>query len=901
MSDEVKDLPEENENGELIDTTEDQIELPEQYKNQFGTIIPTSMVQEMEKSYLDYAMSVIVSRALPDVRDGLKPVHRRILYAMKGLSLHHNTAYKKSARIVGEVLGKYHPHGDTAVYDALVRLAQDFSMRYPLIDGQGNFGSVDGDSAAAMRYTEARMSAITEELLVDLDKETVGFAENFDGSTKEPTVLPAKLPNLLLMGADGIAVGMATKIPPHNLNEVCDAVINLIEKGKATKPELEKDPEDLEEYLESCPADTLTGEFESEATVEDLLEFIQGPDFPTGGIIYDWSSIKEAYVTGKGRIVTRGVADIEESKNGKFKIVITELPYQVNKARLVSKIADLVKNKKIEGISDLRDESDRQGMRVVVILKRDAKPKSVLNNLFKYTQLQDTFSANVVALNSDGSPQLMNLKMILNQYVMHRQLVVIRRSQYELRTARARAHILEGLLIALDHLDEVISIIRNSPDAETAKERLMGKFELSELQAVAILDMQLRKLAALERKKIEDEYKAIKQRIGELVKLLTNPKAVLQVISDELMQLKDKYGDERRTKVVKSKIGEFSEQDLVASEDAIVAVTKSGYIKRMPLSTYRSQRRGGQGVSGMTTKQEDSLAYLLTANTHDNMLIFSNLGKVYKLKVYEIPEGSRQAKGQAVINLINLSQGETIKAIVTASDQLTEIQDKYILLATRNGMVKKTSIKDFQNIRTNGIIAIVLKDGDELVWGDMTDGDRHIILISHDGKSIRFAESDIRATARDTQGVRGMKLKPDDFVIAAESISANPQRPEDKRRKFFHDLLLISERGIGKRTATDDYPQQKRGGQGVMAAKLSPKTGKIACALLVTQKNNEIIITTTKAQVIKLPLRNIPQLKRPTQGVILMRMADSEDKVSAVTSTKEEENQEDSEVLLTTN
>lgn len=883
MSQEENNPITEESEEELIE--EDQVELPEKYTNKFGTIIPTSMVQEMEKSYLDYAMSVIVSRALPDVRDGLKPVHRRILFAMKGLNLAHTSAYKKSARIVGEVLGKYHPHGDTAVYDALVRLAQDFSMRYPLVDGQGNFGSVDGDSPAAMRYTEARMAAITEQLLVDLDKNTVPFSENFDGSTQEPQVLPAKLPNLLLMGADGIAVGMATKIPPHNLNEVADALISLIKNGRA---ELQStNSEYTEEFLESCPAGDLTGEFTSDSTIEDLLEHIQGPDFPTGGIIFDWNSIKEAYISGKGKIVTRAVADIEENNKGRFQIIVTELPYQVNKARLVAKIADLVRNKKISGIADLRDESDRQGMRVVIILKRDARPKSVLNNLYKYTQLQDTFSANMVALNSQGSPQLMNLKTILNEYVAHRQLVVVRRAQHELKSLRARAHILEGLLIALDHLDEVISIIRNSPDADVAKERLMKNFKLTDIQAVAILDMQLRKLAALERKKIEDEYKAIKEQIKELVALLTNPTSILNVITDELEGLKSKFGDERRTKLVKGKIGEINEEDLVASEDNIIAVTETGYIKRMPLNTYRSQRRGGQGVSGMTTKAEDSLAYLITANTHDNMLLFSNLGKVYKLKVYEIPEGTRQAKGQAIINLINLSQGETIKAIVTSSDKLEEIKDNYIILATKNGLIKKTSVKEFQNIRTSGIISIILKDNDELVWGDLTDGRQHVLLVSYLGKSIRFKESDVRATARDTQGVRGILLKGEDYVVAAESIPEKAKKPDDGRRKFFHDLLIVTEKGIGKRTPVDEYPMQKRGGQGVMVAKLSPKTGNLACARIVTQVDKEAVITTSGAQVIKLPLRNIPQLKRPTQGVILMRMGKRTDYISAVTTLKD--------------
>ncbi len=895
MSDDNQKPTTENEEVQenLLEEEVEAEEIKQPYQTKFGHIIPTSMVQEMEKSYLDYAMSVIVSRALPDVRDGLKPVHRRILFAMKELNLTKKSSYKKSARIVGEVLGKYHPHGDTAVYDALVRLAQDFSIRYPLIDGQGNFGSVDGDSAAAMRYTEARLEAITAELLEDLDKNTVNFVDNFDGSLQQPTVLPAKLPNLLLMGADGIAVGMATKIPPHNLSEIVDATTHLIKNGSAqhdpenAPPKLPTEKNELEKHLEDCDPKTLIGKFDSEATIDDLLEHIQGPDFPTGGIIYDWQAIKEVYATGKGKVVTRAKTEIVETKGGKFRIVITEIPYQVNKARLVAKIADLVKNKKITGISNLRDESDRKGMSIVIELKRDARPKAVLNNLFKYTPLQDTFSANIVALNPDGAPKIMNLKTILSHYVVHRQLVVTRRAQNELKTARARAHILEGLLIALDNLDEVINIIRNSPDADTAKTRLMDNFKLTEIQATAILDMQLRKLAALERKKIEDEYKAIQETIKGLVELLTSTDKILAVISQELAQLKEKYGDERRTKLVKGKIGEFNEEDLIAPEENIIAVTETGYIKRMPLGTYKSQRRGGQGVSGMTTKQEDALKYLITANTHDNMLIFTNTGKVFKLKVFEVPEGSRQAKGQAIINLINITQGETIQAIITNSDKLAESQDQFILLATRKGLVKKTSVKEFQNIRQTGIIAITLKDNDELVWGNLTDGKDHIILVSHHGKSIRFSEKDIRATARDTQGVRGILLKADDFVVAAESLNPQQQKPADGRKKFFRDFLIITQKGIGKRTPVTEYPVQKRGGQGVKVANLSPKTGNVACAQIVTQKDIEVVITTTKAQVIKLPLRNIPQLKRPTQGVILMRLGKTDDQVSAAATISE--------------
>ncbi len=883
MSDpiEPKNKPEEleEENGEDLFSTE-VIDSPH------GQIKPIQITKEMEKSYLDYAMSVIVSRALPDVRDGLKPVHRRILYAMKGLSLTHSAAHKKCARIVGEVLGKYHPHGDSAVYGALVRLAQDFSVRYPLVDGHGNFGSVDGDSAAAMRYTEARMSKITQELLTDIDKNTVDFVDNFDGSESEPTVLPANLPNLLLMGGDGIAVGMATKIPPHNLAEVVDATTTLIDS--AQRKEGEKTTKQTEEEISKADPKDLLGSFDFDSSIDDLLKHIKGPDFPTGSIMYDWESIREAYVTGKGRIVQRAVAEIEEDKKGRFHIIITEIPYQVNKAKLVSKIADLVRKKKVDGISDLRDESDRHGMRVVVDLKRDAKPKSVLNNLYKYTQLQDTFSANMVALNSDGTPQLMSLKTILTEYIRHRQLVITRRSQHELLAARHRAHILEGLLVALNNLDDVIDTIRKSKDVDTARTNLMKKFKLSEIQATAILDMQLRRLAALERQKIEDEYKAIKARIDFLVDLLNNPVKVLSTVSEELKEIKEKYKDARRTKLVKGKLGEFNEEDLIAPEENIIAITESGYIKRMPLDTYRSQRRGGKGVVGMKTKDEDPVAKILTANTHDNMLIFTNFGKVFKLKVFDLPEGSRQAKGTNIINLINIDQNELVQSIITASSKLEDIKDQFITLATKKGLVKKTPIKLFQNIRVSGIIAIQLNDGDELVWGNVTNGKKDIILITHLGKSIRFGETQIRPTSRDTKGVKGISLKKDDYVMAVRQLEPNPNKPEDKRKKFFHDLMIITQKGYGKRTPFDQYPTQNRGGQGVKVANLTPKTGNIAAALSVNQNVDQVLITTIEAQVIKLPLKNIPQLKRPTQGVILMRFGKKGDGVVAAATIEKE-------------
>lgn len=842
----------------------------------YGTVKPVSITQEMERSYLDYAMSVIVSRALPDVRDGLKPVHRRILFAMHDMGLTAASAYKKSARIVGEVLGKYHPHGDTAVYDALVRLAQHFSMRYPLVDGQGNFGSIDGDSAAAMRYTEARLSKISSQLLLDLDKKTVNFIDNFDGSQQEPVVLPALLPNLLLMGSDGIAVGMATKIPPHNLYEVIDALTHLIKTGQSPNPTLAADAN-----VATLDPARLVGHFASDASIDSLLEHINGPDFPTGGIMYDWSSIKEIYHLGKGKVIIRARASIEEDKAGKLQIIVTEIPYQVNKSKLVARIATLVKDKKLVGIADIRDESDREGLRIAIDLKRDARPKALLNSLYQYTELQINFSANMVALNSQGVPQLMNLKTILTEYVRHRQLVVARRSQSELLSALDRAHILEGLLIALDHLDEVIDLIRKSPDADIAKERLMTTFKLSDLQATAILDMQLRRLAALERKKIEDEYAAIKAKIDYLTGLLKNPQAILDLITSELADLKTKFKDKRRTQLVKSSLKDFSEEDLIPAEDVVITVTETGYIKRMPPSSYRSQHRGGKGVSGMTTKEDDTIKHILSSNTHDNLLIFTNRGKVFKLKVFELPTGSRQAKGQAIINLINVEPQEEIQSIISLSSKLAELKDKYITLATRSGLVKKTAVSEFQNIRTSGIIAIVLNQGDELVWGDITSGNRDVLLITKAGKSIRFPESQIKSTARDTKGVKGISLAASDYVVSVEAIDSQVVRPEDKRKKFFRDLLVITEKGMGKRTPMEEYPRQNRAGQGVKVMNLSTKTGKLAVAMAVDQTVDQIIITTKAAQTIKLTLNAIPQLKRPTQGVILIRPAKAADTVSA--------------------
>ena len=861
-------------------------------KTDYGLVKQVPITTEMERSYLDYAMSVIVARALPDVRDGLKPVHRRILYTMKGLGLTKGSSYKKTARIVGEVLGKYHPHGDMAVYDALVRLAQDFSMRYRLVDGQGNFGSIDGDPPAAMRYTEARMERITAEILADLEKDTVNFMDNFDGSQTEPTVLPAKVPNLLLMGSDGIAVGMATKIPPHNLTEVCDALIELIEKETKVNRLTGQKVEKLSDLATTDPL-LLAGEFNSDATIEDLLKFIKGPDFPTGGIIYDAQTIAEVYATGRGSIVCRGVAAIEETKTGRYQIIITQIPYQVNKARLVAKIADLVKQKRIEGIADLRDESDRDGLRVAVDLKKDSVPKAVLNQLYKYTELQTTFPANIVALTSHGIPQLMNLKTILSEFVRHRQTVVVRRSQFDLKVANARNHILEGLLKAIDILDEVISAIRKSKDADEAKLSLISKFGFSELQAIAILEMQLKKLAALERQKLVAEYESIKLMIKKLTALLSDPKNILAEIISEMNYLKETYGDGRKTRVIKGKIGEFSDLDLVPQEEVIIIITETGYIKRMPSDIYRSQRRGGKGVKGMETKEEDAISTILTANTHDDILFFTNLGKVYRLKAYELPSGGRLAKGQAIVNLLNLSQNESIRSTLALPQPSSIIHNpssiKFIIAATKHGLIKKTSIDLYANIKTSGLIAIDLRDGDELIKVMASSTDDHILLATYHGKAIRFSEKDVRPTGRDTQGVKGIEMGKDDQLLSMTVLPTTTLNSTDKRRKVFRELLVVTEKGIGKRTAISEYPIQNRGGQGVKVAAINDKTGNVAAAILATDLDEFIVITTSKAQAIKLPLKNIPVLKRPTQGVILVRLSDKKDFVAAVATIEKED------------
>ena len=826
---------------------------------EIGNLKQTEITKEVKRAYLDYAMSVIVSRALPDVRDGLKPVHRRILFALHELNLTHSAKYAKSAKIVGEVMGKYHPHGDMPIYDALVRLAQDFSMRYPLVDGQGNFGSVDGDPPAAMRYTEARLAAISGEMLADLDKETVNHSPNFDATLNEPNFLPAKLPNLLLMGSEGIAVGMATKIPPHNLGELIDAITFMIGKTKTTAP---------------GKSFSLT----SNATVDELLEFIKGPDFPTAGAIYDFNEIKNVYTTGRGRIIMRGKAEIEDIGNGKSAIIITELPYQVNKALMVARIAELAREKKIEGISDLRDESDRHGTRVVVELKRDTAPKKVLNNLFKHTSLQTSFPANVVAL-VNGTPQTLNLKTILEEYLRHRYSVVTKRSEFELRQAKARLHILEGLKIAVDHIDAVIKTIRESKTQEDAKKNLMVKFKLSDIQATAILDMQLRRLAALERQKIEDELIMVKETIDYLEDLLSHPEKILGVIKQELKVLKEKFADPRRTKVYKSKVGEFSEEDLIPNEPTVITITNTGYIKRQSLSSFRVQHRGGKGVRGMTTKEEDGILNIRYAQTHDNILFFTNRGKVYQLRAFEIAESQRTSKGTAIVNLINVEGDEKVESFINykVGKATDEFPYKYVFLTTCKGTVKKTALTEFENIRRNGIIAIKLDKGDELAWSNLTEGDNDVILTTKEGKAIRFSEKSVRSLGRATSGVRGIKIKDQDQVIGMDIIN--------KRDKA--DLLTIMENGLGKKSPVTQFRGQSRGGQGVKVAKVTPKTGKVAFAQVIRPTHTTCIMTSRRGQVVKLELSQIPRHSRNTQGVKLMRFSDSADKVTSATCVEE--------------
>jgi DNA gyrase subunit A len=824
-----------------------------------GKLEHIDLSKEAQKAYLDYAMSVIVSRALPDVRDGLKPVHRRILFAMHEMSLNPTARFAKSAKIVGEVMGKYHPHGDMAIYDTLVRLAQDFSMRYPLIHGQGNFGSMDGDPAAAMRYTEAKLAVIAGEMLRDIEKETVDYLPNFDATLNEPVYLPSLLPNLLLAGSEGIAVGMATKIPPHNLTEVVDAAIFLIGKTKVTKSETGG-----------------IGDLSSDVSIDELIEYVKGPDFPTGGAIYDQAEIKNVYRTGRGKIIIRGIAEIEDIGQGKSAIIIREIPYQVNKAGLVAKIADLAKEKRLDGISDLRDESDRHGVRIVVELKRDASPKKVLNNLFKLTPLQTQFPANFVAL-VDGIPKTVNLKIILEEYVKHRFSVVTRRSEFELKEAQARMHILDGLLIAVNNIDAVIKLIRESESADVARQRLMEKFKLSELQATAILDMQLRRLAALEREKLEEEWKLVKELIDYLNSILGNPVKMLSVIKGEIEKLKEKFADERRTRVYKSRVDEFSEEDLIQNEPTVVTLTKTGYIKRQSLSSFKTQHRGGKGISGMTTKEEDVIEHIRYCETHDYVLFYTDAGKVYQSRVFEIPESSRIAKGQAIVNLLDMPSTETVKSMLTYNPQ-DKKTNKFVLLSTKKGEVKKTKIEEFKNIRRTGILAIKIQGNDQLSWVDFTNGDNDILLVTKNGKIICFNEAQIRPTGRSSMGVRGIKLVGDDEVVSASII-------ENESTK---NLLVVTENGIGKKTKVSEFRNQNRGGQGIRVANINEKTGRIVFSNVLAKTALEAIITSEKGLLVKLEISSIPLLSRNAQGVILMRFKSAGDRVASAAAIEVE-------------
>ena len=863
--------------------------------NPIGKIIDVDIIPEMEKSYLDYAMSVIVQRALPDVRDGLKPVHRRIIYAMDQMGLSSGSKFTKSVKVVGEVLGKYHPHGDMSVYMALVRMAQDFSLRYPLIKGQGNFGSIDGDPPAAMRYTEAKMDKITVEMISEINKETVDMTDNFDATIKEPSVLPARIPNLLLNGADGIAVGMATRIPPHNLKELCTAIDFILDKSRLEKIEAEVELNNLltqpktTQDLVLKPIYELEKEhfnFETSATIEDLVKFVQGPDFPTAGEIYGKTGIIEMYSTGRGKFVVRGKTNIEETKSGRIRIIITELPYQVNKAEFVKKIADLVHDKKIIGISDLRDESDRHGIRVVVEIKKIGKPKSILNKLFKYTQLQSSYSANMLAL-VNGIPQTLNLRQMLLLFVRHRENIIRHRTIFDLKGMMMRSHILEGLKKALDVIDEIIKTIRASSNTDEARENLMKKFEFTDLQANAILEMQLRKLAALERQKLEDELKDVLKTIDELTAIITKPEVMTAVLKKENNEIIEKYSDARKTKIYIRGLEDFSEEDLVPNEAVLVALTKTGYMKRVAKETYHSQKRGGVGVVGMATKQEDEIECMLSVDTHDDLLFFTNRGRVFKTKVWDVQEGTRQAKGQAVINLINITQGETVQTILPIGKNT---KAKFILLATKNGVVKKTSIDKFKNIRQTGLAAIKLDINDQLIWAKLTEGDNQIFMVTRNGKCIRFDEKDCRPMGRQTRGVRGILLKEGDTLVGMDVV---PSVIDKKEKGVFRHLMVVTENGVGKRTDVYLYPSQKRGGIGIKVANLSAKNGKIAAAQVVSEKDDQVVLVSKKAVTIKLPLKNIPTLSRNTKGVILMRFKSTDDKLNAMTILDKNESPEE--------
>ncbi len=802
-------------------------------------IAPIYIEDEMRDSYISYARSVIVGRALPDARDGLKPVHRRILYAMKDLNLEHNKAYKKCARIVGDCLGRYHPHGDMAVYDALVRMAQDFSLRYPLIDGQGNFGSVDGDSPAAMRYTEARMEHITDLMLQDIEKDTVKFVPNFDESLEEPSLLPAVLPNLLINGSSGIAVGMATNIPPHNLNEVCDAVTALIDK-----PDTE---------------------------IKELMKYVKGPDFPTGGIIRGREGIKSAYTTGRGLLKVHAKASIEEQKSGKQTIIIAELPYQVNKANLISSIADLVRDKKIEGISDVRDESDKDGIRVVIELKRGENAQIILNNLYKHTQMQESFGVIMLAL-VNGKPQVLNLKQLLENYVEHRKDIITRRTKFDLNKALDRAHILEGLKIALDNLDKIIKTIRQSKDPQTAKEALMENFDLSERQSVAILEMQLQRLTALEREKLDEEYLDLIKKIALYRAILESEKKVLEIIKQEVSGLKEKFGDPRRTELL-SEAEELSIEDFIAEEDMVITISHSNYVKRLPVSAYRKQKRGGKGVTGADMKEEDFIEHLFIASTHDYILFFTTKGRVYWLKVHEIPEASRQSRGKAIINLMQLEQGEGISAYIPVREFK---EGQFLVMATKMGLIKKTELTAFSNPRKGGIVGITIEKDDELIGVKLTDGQKELTLATMEGKAIRFPEDHVRGMGRGAKGVRGIRLGKKDVLIAMEVVEKDAT------------LLTVTDNGFGKRTNFSEYRIQSRGGKGIINIKAGKKNGLAVGVKSVTDKD-EMMLITEKGMIVRCAVKDIRATGRSTQGVRLMKLEDKDKVVSVAKVIPEEE------------
>ena len=809
-------------------------------ENRDGKIVERDIEEEMKTAYIDYAMSVIVQRALPDVRDGLKPVHRRILYTMYEDGLTSDKPYRKSATTVGDVLGRYHPHGDSSVYDAMVRMAQTFSLRYPLIDGHGNFGSIDGDGAAAYRYTEARMSKLSEVMLTDIEKNTVDFMPNFDDRLQEPQVLPARIPALLVNGSSGIAVGMATNIPPHNLTEVINVIIKIIDDENVTD--------------------------------DQLMQIIKGPDFPTGGVILGRDAIKQAYTTGRGKITVRAEAEIEELNNGRQKILVTSLPYQVNKAKLIENIANLVKEKRIEGISELRDESDRENaVRIHIGLKKDANARVVLNQLYKNTQMQDTFGIIMLAL-VNGEPKILTLRQCLDYYIDHRKNVILRRTQFELDKALARAHILEGLKIALDNIDEVINIIRSSYD--DPKERLMERFGLSDIQAQAILDMRLKTLSGLQREKIEEEYNELMKLIAHLREILGSERLVFDIIKEELLQIKEKYGDERLTKIVAAE-GEFNEEDLISNEQTVVALTHFGYIKRMPVDTYKSQRRGGKGITGISTREEDFVKQIFTASTHDTILFFSNKGKLYRLRGFEIPEAGRTAKGTAIVNLLSLEAGEKISAVIP----ITNFEDgKYLLMATKKGLIKKTSLKEYDSTRKTGLLAINLKEDDELIDVRLTDGEDNVVLVTSKGLCITFDEKDVRPVGRSAQGVLGIRLNDEDAVIGMESILADNKKAT---------LLAITENGFGKRTDLDEYRVQNRGGRGVITYKITPKTGNIV-GIRIANEEDDVMLITNSGTVIRLKMKDVSVLGRATQGVTLMRTSGDEKVVSIETVEPED-------------